>query len=218
MDRLGYSRYGAQGGDWGSLVSRELGFVAPDHVIGIHVNNILGLPVEDGAELTALEQAHVARGQAFRRDGFAYVMLQSTRPQTLAFGLADSPIGLLAWLGEKLMTWSDGPLDREILLTHVMIYWLTGTIASSVRLYAESGALFANIQPSTVPMGVAVAPKDLLPAIRRSAEKSNNIVHWTELPRGGHFAATEVPDLLAADVRSFFGRFRRAEAAHAPVP
>jgi pimeloyl-ACP methyl ester carboxylesterase len=208
MARLGYARYGAQGGDWGSMVSRELGFVDPQHLVGVHLNNLHAPPTDDGAGLTALEQSHLLRAATFRREGMAYVMLQATRPQTLAYGLTDSPVGLLAWLGEKLLTWTDARLDRDVLLTHVMIYWLTSTFASSARLYAEGGAVWGPPVPSTVPMAVAVGPRDLVPAIRRYAEQTNQIVQWTELPRGGHFAALEVPELLVADMRTFFAHFR----------
>ena len=208
MQRLGYERYGAQGGDWGGMVTRELGFVDPHHLVGMHLNNLLAPPTDDGAGLTALEQAHLARAGELQRDGFAYVGMQSTRPQTVAYGLTDSPVGLLAWIGEKLLTWTDAPMDRDALLTHVTIYWLTNTIASSARLYAEGGAVWGTPVPSTLPMAVAVAPKDLLPPIRRYAEPINHIVQWTELPRGGHFAASEVPELLVADMCTFFARFR----------
>jgi microsomal epoxide hydrolase len=144
-------------------------------------------------------------------------MIQSTKPQTLAYGLTDSPAGLLAWIAEKFKEWTDSAsvpedaVDRDQLLTDVTVYWVTGTANSSARLYyefARSGASWGRVEPSTVPTGVAVFPREMAPPIRRFAERSNNIVHWSEFDRGGHFAAMEQPDLLTGDVRDFFRSFR----------
>ena len=144
-----------------------------------------------------------------------YYAIQATRPQTVAYGLTDSPVGQLAWIVEKFGEWTDGGLpdeavDRDQLLTNVTLYWLSGTAGSSARLYYEAGRAGEWGPPatSTVPTGVAVFPREIAPPIRRFAEQSNNIVHWAEFGRGGHFAAMEVPDLLVGDVREFFRQFR----------
>ncbi|HZV48892.1 MAG TPA: epoxide hydrolase [Candidatus Dormibacteraeota bacterium] len=220
MRRLGYERYGAHGGDWGASISREMGLLAPDHVVGLHVTMLLspasGDP-EEMADLTADERRRLEAGARFRRWGSGYYAIQSTRPQTLAYGLTDSPAGLLAWIAEKFKEWTDctdvpeEAVDRDQLLTNVSIYWLTGTVNSSARLYYEfsrSGGSWQRVEPSSVPTGVAVFPREIAPPIRRLAERTNHIVHWSEFDRGGHFAAMEEPDLLVADLRRFFRRFR----------
>ena len=215
MARLGYQRYGAQGGDWGSSISRELGITAPGHIIGVHLNMLIPQVPSDETELTEVEQARVERSRQFRSTGMGYGMIQSTRPQTLAYALTDSPAGQLAWITEKFREWTDGDLpddavDRDQLLTNVTLYWLTGTAGSSARLYFESArsGAWGPPAPSTVPTGVAVFPYEIAPPIRRFAERSNNIVHWSEFDRGGHFAAMEEPDLLVGDVRQFFRPLR----------
>jgi epoxide hydrolase len=222
MGRLGYRRYGAQGGDWGSSISRELGLIVPEHLIGVHLNMLRPHVPDDQADLTDEEKARVETLRRFRSTGSGYGAIQSTRPQTLAYGLTDSPAGQLAWITEKFGEWTDDGLpdqavDRDQLLTNVMLYWLTGTAGSSARLYyeaARSGALGPPVAtgPSssapTVPTGVAVFPREIARPIRRFAELSNNIVHWAEFNRGGHFAAMEAPDLLVGDVREFFRPFR----------
>jgi epoxide hydrolase len=218
MSRLGYARYGAQGGDWGSSISRELGRAAPDRVVGVHLNMLF--PYVRGAEpddLTAVERARLSAVREFQARGSGYFALQSTKPQTLAYGLADSPAGQLAWIAEKFNEWTDGGLpgavDRDQLLTNVTVYWLTGTAGSSARLYYETARARAWGPASWgdgpgVPTGVAVFPKEIAPPIRRFAEQAENIVHWTEFDRGGHFAAMEAPDLLVGDVRDFFRPLR----------
>jgi microsomal epoxide hydrolase len=216
MRRLGYQRYGAQGGDWGSAISRELGLIAPGHLIGVHLN-MLFTPVipDDDADLTDDEKARLDRLRSFRATGSGYAAIQSTRPQTLAYGLTDSPAGQLAWIVEKFGEWTDDGLpheavDRDQLLTNVMLYWLTGTAGSSARLYYEAARTRGSGPPeaSTAPTGIAVFPREIARPVRRFAEQSNNIVHWSELDRGGHFAAMEAPDLLVADVREFFAKLR----------
>lgn len=219
MRRLGYERYGAQGGDVGAGVSPDLGRVDPDHVVGVHVNaatiGFMPFPPLDDAELAQLtdsEKARVARIGEFMAEGFGYAQIQSTRPQTLAYGLTDSPVGQLAWIVEKFKEWTHGTerpedaVDRDRLLTNVMLYWLTGTAGSSGRLYYEGAHSGHWPQPSSVPTGVAIFAEDI--AIRRYAEQSNNIVHWSEFDRGGHFAAMEAPNLLIGDVRKFFRGLR----------
>jgi epoxide hydrolase len=215
MTRLGYQRYGAQGGDWGSSISRELGVSVPEHVIGVHLNMLLPSGSLDLPDLTDVEKRRLDRMRQFRATGTGYSAIQSTRPQTLAYALTDSPAGQLAWIVDKFRDWTDGDLpedavDRDQMLTNVTLYWLTGTAGSSARLYLEaarSGA-WGPPAPSAVPTGVAVFPCEIAPPIRRFAERSNNIVHWSEFDRGGHFAAMEEPDLLIADVREFFRPLR----------
>jgi pimeloyl-ACP methyl ester carboxylesterase len=214
MSRLGYERYGAQGGDVGAQVSPDLGRVDPDRVVGVHVNAAtVGFmpfpPLEDAelAELNDSERARVERIGEYMDDGSGYASIQSTRPQTLAYGLTDSPVGQLAWIVERFQDWTHAELpedavDRDRMLTNVMLYWLTGTAGSSANLYYEVKHSGEWPAPSGVPTGVAVFAEDI--AIRRYAEQSNNIVRWSEFDRGGHFAALETPDLLIADVREFF--------------
>jgi pimeloyl-ACP methyl ester carboxylesterase len=215
MTRLGYQRYGAQGGDWGSAVSRELGIIAPGHVTGVHLTLLLGQGGLNATGLTDVEQARLDRTRQFRATGSGYNAIQSTRPQTLAYGLTDSPAGQLAWIADKFRDWTDGDLpedavDRDQMLTNVSLYWFTGTAGSSARLYFETGrsGWFTRVVPSTVPTGVAVFPEELSPPIRRLAEQANHVVHWSEFDRGGHFAAMEEPDLLVGDVRAFFRALR----------
>jgi microsomal epoxide hydrolase len=213
MALLGYPRYGAHGGDWGSTISRDLGVVDPDHVVGVHLTMLFAAQPRgeaDRTELTDTEQARLRRAEWFTREQSGYFHLQSTRPQTLAYALTDSPVGQLAWIVEKFKEWTDSTdapedaVDRDQLLTNVMLYWLTGTAGSSARLYKEAMMARKPPEKSTTPTGVAVFPHELAPPIRQFAERDNNIVHWTEFDRGGHFAAMEQPDLLVGDVRAFF--------------
>ena len=218
MSRLGYERYAAQGGDLGAVVSPNLGRVDADHVVAVHVNAAsVGFmpfpPLEEAelAELTDSEQARVERIAAFMSDEFGYAQIQSTRPQTLAYGLTDSPVGQLAWIVDKFQSWVHGELpedavDRDAMLTNVMLYWLTRTARSAADIYYEDMHSGEWPAPSKVPTGVAVFAEDI--AIRRYAEQGNNIVSWSEFDRGGHFAALEAPDLLIEDMRKFFRRFR----------
>jgi microsomal epoxide hydrolase len=215
MERLGYQRYGAQGGDWGSSISRELGLIAPGHLIGVHLNMLIPYVRDEPADLTEQERGRLEALRRFQSTGSGYFAIQSTRPQTLAYGLTDSPAGQLAWITEKFGEWTDGGLpdeavDRDQLLTNVTLYWVTGTAGSSARLYYETARSRAWAPPavSAVPTGVAVFPREIAPPIRRFAELSDNIVHWSEFDRGGHFAAMEVPDLLVRDVRAFFRAVR----------
>ena len=164
------------------------------------------------AELTGPEQVRVERIAGFLADEFGYAQIQSTRPQTLSYGLTDSPAGQLAWIVEKFQAWTHGSelpedaVDRDTLLTNVMLYWLTRTAGSSASIYCEDQHSGVWPEPGTVPTGVAVFAEDI--AIRRYAEQGNNIVAWSEFDRGGHFAALEAPDLLVADVRTFFRMLR----------
>jgi microsomal epoxide hydrolase len=218
MARLGYARYGAHGGDWGSRISRDLGVIDPDHVVGVHVTGVPAQPgPEDMATLTEDERSRLDRGSRFRADGAGYAQLQATRPQTLAYALTDSPAGQLAWIVEKFKEWTDSSdtpedaVDRDLLLTNVTLYWVTATAGSSARLYFEAGHTGewgAPPEPSRVPTGVMAFPHEIALPIRRFADRTNNIVQWTEFDRGGHFAAMEEPDLVLGDARTFFRRFR----------
>ena len=223
MHRLGYERYGAQGGDWGAFISPELGRIASTHVVGVHVNAAtmgfipFGLvSPDDLATLNEIEKARLARLNNYMADLNGYFQIQATRPQTLAYGLSDSPVGLLAWIVEKFKEWTDSSrdlpedaVDRDRMLANVTLYWLTGTAGSSARLYYENMHVQSwGQEPGRTPTGVAAFAEDI--AIRRYAEQGNNIVHWSDFDRGGHFAAMEVPDLLVKDVRDFFRALRPA--------
>jgi epoxide hydrolase len=215
MARLGYERYGVQGGDWGAAISREVGRLYPERVIGVHLNLIPGAgatsePTEDElAPLSAGERERtVASWQRFSewlKESQGYAELQSTRPQTLAYALTDSPVGQLAWIAEKFEEWSgDGPIDRDHLLTNVSLYWFTRTAGSAGRIYYERKHSGRPLEPSTTPTALADFPQDNFIPLRHIAEQTNNIVRWTSYPRGGHFPALEVPDLLVTDIRAFF--------------
>ena len=223
MDRLGYARYGVQGGDWGGLIARELGRTHPDRVIGVHLNLLARAHASEepaADELAALDPAERERTlaswqrfQEWEHGRGGYAALQATRPQTLAYALVDSPVGQLAWIAEKFAEWSDprDPVDRDLLLTNVMLYWLTGTAGSAARIYYERdhGAYATTPpEPSLAPTAVAVFPHENFIPLRHIAERTNDIVRWTEYDRGGHFAALEQPELLAADIRAFFGQLR----------
>ncbi len=203
MDRLGYRRYGAQGGDWGSGISRLLGAHAPDRVVGVHVNYLPTPGPPDG--LGDTDRARLDRMTALARDRHPHQWQFRAAPQTIAYALNDSPTGLLAYLAEKFTTWADPatPIPDDVILTDVMLYWLTGTAGSAARLIRESG--FGGPIAYRSPLAVAVLPHDIVQSIRPLAERTNDIRQWTEFPRGGHFAALEVPDLLAADIEKFFG-------------
>jgi pimeloyl-ACP methyl ester carboxylesterase len=217
MLRLGYSWYGAHGGDSGSIVSPELGRIAPEHVVGVHIYANLDPPsltAEEYAALTPAEQARLEATRALLATGSGYGEIQATKPQTLAYALNDSPAGQLAWIVEKFKEWTDpacelpeDAVDRDQLLTNVSLYWLTGTGATSAQLYYESRADPAgSLVRSSVPTGIAVFPYD--PAIRGWLDRLHTIVHWSEFDRGGHFAAMEVPDLLVGDLRAFYRKLR----------
>ncbi|WP_329522054.1 epoxide hydrolase family protein [Spirillospora sp. NBC_01491] len=214
MRRLGYERYGAQGGDFGSIISPELARAEPDRVAGVHVNALVTTPSRDPADLEGLSEAELARMagiERWHRELSGYAMIQGTRPQTLAYALVDSPVGQLAWYADWYAGHGDkiGALDRDTILTAVTVSWLTGTAGSSARLYRESAAAWGPApEPSPVPVGVAVFAGDS--TVRRFAERAHRVTRWTEFDSGGHFAALEVPDLLVADVRAFFAGLRRS--------
>ncbi|WP_345633997.1 epoxide hydrolase family protein [Rugosimonospora acidiphila] len=207
MSRLGYDRYGAQGGDWGSPISRSLGNLAPDRVVGVHLNYLPTPPPANEEGLSDDDRDRVAQLRAYQGAQPAFRVLQSTRPQTLAYALTDSPVAELAWLTEAFNEWAapDAPITADRLLTTASLYWLTRTGGSAARLHRESAV---GPLPCPVPVGVAVFPHDITLAVRSLAERAYSIVHWSEFDRGGHFAAMEAPDLLASDVRAFFEKLR----------
>jgi epoxide hydrolase len=222
MERLGYSRYGAQGGDLGAMISPELGRVAPDRVAGVHLNAAsVGFipfgPVDSSvmAELTDREKVSLTKIEKFTTDQWGYNALQSTRPQTLAYGLTDSPVGQLAWIVEKFKEWTDeakelpeDAVDRDQLLADVTLYWLTRTAGPSAQIYYENMHSLSWTPPERSPVPTAVANFAQDVAIRRFGEPANNIVRWTDFDRGGHFAAMETADLLVDDIREFFRGLR----------
>ena len=218
MARLGYPRYGAQGGDWGSYVSQFIARQDPEHCVGVHLNFLFATPPDAQAlqDMNEEETAIWAAFQHYVHEESGYAQIQSTKPETLGYALVDSPLGLLAWIAEKFRTWTDcegrieNAVSRDALLTNVMVYWLTGTGGSSGRLYREtrSSEVFGPQPFLKTPVGHAAFPAEVVRCPRRWAERSYNIVHWTDMPRGGHFAALEQPGLLVEDVRSFFRRFR----------
>ena len=214
MQRLGHARYGAQGGDWGSAVTRAIGAQDPDHCAGIHITLAMGSKPQPADPPTPEDQRALQGLAHYQAWDNGYSRQQATRPQTLAYGLADSPAGQAAWILEKFWAWTDhggDPLNllgRDELLDNVMLYWVSNTAASSARLYWES---FGQRLPLTVqvPTGVAVFPKEIVTPVRRWMEADfPNIQHWTEMPRGGHFAAFEQPALFVDDVRRFFRTLR----------
>ena len=215
MSRLGYSRWVAQGGDWGSAVTSALGVARPAGLAAIHVNMPLVYPrAEQLNDLTTAEQAAVAALAQHRDSGMGYSALQSTRPQTLAYGLADSPVGQAAWIYEKMWAWTDhrgqpeDVLSFDEMLDNIMLYWLPGTAASSARLYWESFASFRTTRID-MPVGVTIYPREIFRPSRRWAERvMANIIHWSEADRGGHFAAWEQPEAFVGQIRDCFRQMR----------
>lgn len=215
MDRLGYAKFGLQGGDAGAIIGPEIGRIAPDKVLGIHINAAtMGFipfgPIseEDLASFNEREKVRVQRLQRFMAEHFAFNAVQSMRPQALAYGISDSPAGLLAWTSELFTSFGDrvDAVALDDFLTNFMVYWVTGTAASSVRLYYEAShdpQAWAPKANSGVPTGVAVFGFDEVP-IRRYGEDSNTIVRWDEYDVGGHYAVLEVPEVWTGSVREFF--------------
>ena len=215
MARLGYARYGAQGGDWGSMISSQLAVLDPEHMVGLHLNMVLGIP--DDTPLSDTEQADMASTTEFTQTGSAYQQIQGKNPQTLGYGLSDSPAGLAGWIVEKFHHWThhpDGDLEtavtREQLLANLTIYWVTETINSSTRLYFESQATrrFPPFDRVEVPTGCAVFPGEIIRMPQTWARNLYNVTHYRRYDRGGHFAALEEPDLFINDVRDFFRTVR----------
>jgi epoxide hydrolase len=215
MQRLGYDRWVAQGGDWGSAVTTTIGVIKPPGCAAIHVNMPLIYPgPEDMADMTEKEQSAVKALQYYQEWDSGYSKQQATRPQTLGYGLVDSPVGQAAWIYEKMWAWTDNRgapedvLSMDEMLDNIMLYWLPGAAASSARLYWESFGSFGSVLLS-IPVGVSIYPKEIFRASRRWAEKHmTNIIHWNELDKGGHFAAWEQPALYVSEIRDCFRKVR----------
>ena len=216
---LGYQRFGAAGGDGGSVIAQLLGVHHPDSVLGVHLTDLgFTIAFAQFPDLSEAEQRYFGELQSWSMQEGAYAMVQGTKPQTLAFGLNDSPVGFAAWIIEKFRTWSDcdGRLEniytKDELLTNVMLYWLNGPTARSVSYREEftSPSLAPNQQVG-VPSALAVPPKDLGPIMPRELAERNltDLRRYTVLPHGGHFAAMEYPDVVAQDVRAFFADLPR---------
>jgi microsomal epoxide hydrolase len=218
MARLGYERYGAQGGDWGAMISATLAKVDEAHVAGLHSNMLLAFPANAGElTLTETEAADLAAAGEFMQRGSAYQEIQGKNPQTLGYGLTDSPAGLAGWIVEKFYAWTDNngnPEDavtRDQILTNLTVYWVTNTINSSVRLYCESrrtdrfGPMGERVN---VPTAGAVFPREMFRIPEAYAAEAFNLQRYTRFDRGGHFAALEEPDLLVDDIRAFFEEVR----------
>jgi pimeloyl-ACP methyl ester carboxylesterase len=216
MDRLGYTRYGAQGGDWGSAVTTSIGAQDPVHCAGIHITLAMASAPKTNGEPTPEEARALAGIKHYADWDSGYSKQRSTRPQTVAYGLTDSPAGQAAWILEKFWAWTDcdghpeNVLGRDELLDNLMLYWVTATAASSARLYWQSfGAGRRAIHQVNVPTGVAVFPKEIVTPVRRWMEgRYTDIRHWSEMPKGGHFAAFEQPELFVGDVRAYFRKLR----------
>ena len=214
MSDVGYSRYGAQGGDWGAAVTTALGSIDGGGCAAIHLNMPLGRPGPDDKPTSDGEARAIEAITHYQRWDSGYSKQQATRPQTLGYGLTDSPAAQAAWILEKFWAWTDcnghpeNALDRDEMLDNIMLYWLNGTATSSARLYWES---FGSFRPNPVPVptGIAAFPKEILPSSPRwCAPIYPNVTHWTDMDRGGHFAAFEQPDLFVEDVRRFFATVR----------
>ncbi len=219
MEGLGYSRYGAQGGDWGAIATSWLGLDDSEHCAGVHLNMVVATPPEgdDMQGLSERETEALAAMAEFMEEGAGYQAIQGTRPQTLGYGLNDSPAGLAAWIVEKFHAWSDcdgrveNRFSKDQLLANITLYWVTGSITSSTRLYCETrraGRFGALPEKIKVPTGCAIFPRELFRPPRRWAEAAYNVVHWSEMNSGGHFAAMEEPAALVEDMRTFFRQLR----------
>ena len=217
MTRLGYDSYFAQGGDWGSAITTAIGMQNLGPCAGIHLNMVSAAPSEEAKNNpTERDKQAFAGGQYYNEWGAGYSKQQATRPQTLGYGLADSPMGQAAWIMEKFYEWTDcdghpeNALTREEMLDNVMFYWLTSSGASSARLYWESfGSAFGAGNKVEVPTGASIFPKEIVATPRSWAEgRFSNIVYWNELEKGGHFAAFEQPEQFVSEVRNCFRLMR----------
>lgn len=222
MQELGYQKFGAQGGDWGASISTRMAFVQPDKVTGLHLNYIPGsyhpYTGPETRALSATEQQFLKDAERWLEEEGGYDHVQATYPQTAAYGLNDSPAGLLAWILEKLRSWSDcngnveSRFTKDEILTHITLYWVTQTIHASMRLYyevARNARLAFKLGESVkVPTGVAHFALEAPAAPREWVERGYNLQHWSDFPRGGHFAAMEEPELLAKDIQDFFRQLR----------
>ena len=213
MDRLGYSRYGIQGGDWGSTIARDMACQAPTHVIGLHLNLLFADPPNPEAIATTMSELERRRFSYFQREESSYFNLQASRPQTLAYALTDSPVGWLGWVIDKFQMLTDNngdfltAVDRDTFLTDVTLYWVTGTVGSAMRIYREnrlSGEESAQLPHLEIPVAYADFPKEVFATPLSWIKQTYNVVQYTKMPRGGHFAALEQRDLLVEDMRKFF--------------
>ncbi len=212
MARLGYDRYVAQGGDWGSAVTTAVGARDPEHCTAIHLTLAMGSRPTEAPDTP--EELHALERVKYYRDwDSGYSTQQRSRPQTVGYGLADSPAGQAAWILEKFWAWTDcdghpeNVLSRDEMLDNVMLYWVTGSATSSARIYWESFG--RGTRPTvTIPTGFAVYPKEIVPPVRKWVEQTYDVQYWAEYDKGGHFAAFEVPGTFVADLREFFRRFR----------
>ena len=225
MSRLGYRRYVAQGGDWGALVTREIALADPEHVVAVHVNSSFTIPPRnlDLDTLDATDRERVRAMKVYDREWSGYRHIQATRPRTLAYALTDSPVGQLAWIVEKFFEWTDSSLrpedavDRDHMLAIVSLYWLTRTAGSAADLYYEAAHTRLTDGRPLPPMGVSIFSQDKPLPIRALAEASADVVSWRDHEQGGHFAAMEQPETLAADIRDFVRPFRTGAAFRAPT-
>ncbi|HVS41424.1 MAG TPA: epoxide hydrolase [Candidatus Dormibacteraeota bacterium] len=215
---LGHRRFAAQGGDWGAYMVTRLALDRPELLCGIHLNLLAMAGTPDPAAPTPEEARHLDEVQHWQREERAYFSIQGTKPQTLAYGLTDSPVGLLAWIVEKFRTWTDRgggdepAIHPDVILTNVMLYWVTGAINSSFWPYVDrlhGGWRIGADDRVRVPTGYAAFPREITRPPRSLAEQRYDIVHWTEMERGGHFAALEQPEALAADILAFLRPLRR---------
>jgi epoxide hydrolase len=224
MDRLGYSRYGIQGGDWGSTIAQDIARTAPAHVIGLHLNLLYAAPPsqEAIAQMSDLERR---RFSFFQRGESSFFNLQASEPQTLAYALTDSPVGWLAWMVDKfqILTDNDGDflaaVDRDTFLTDVTLYWVTDTVGSAMRIYREdriSREQAAPLPKLETPVAYADFPKEVYATPLSWIKQTYDVVQYTKMPRGGHFAALEQPDLLLDDIRKFFAKVYQKYAEIAP--
>ena len=212
MARLNYPRYFAQGGDWGAVVTSHIGRRDPEHCLGIHLNMVTVPPDPNASDLTDIELSALAGWQFYQESDSGYSKQQATRPQTLGYGLVDSPSGQAAWIVEKFYQWMDcqghpeNVVSRDELLDDIMVYWLNGAGASSARLYWESfGGAAGNSLPADVPMGATIFPQEIFRTSQRFASAVyKNIVFWRDKDNGGHFAAFEQPDVFVSEIRDCF--------------
>jgi pimeloyl-ACP methyl ester carboxylesterase len=208
MSALGYPRFAVQGGDWGASIATRLGFAHPERLLGIHLNLLMVPRNPDGVAESPEEAAYLAQLRHFLKEESGYQWIQGTKPQTLAYGLSDSPAGLAAWIAEKFRSWSDEPIGRDDLLTNVSLYWFTGAIGSSFWPYyarMHQGWPIPAGATVDVPVGYAEFPKEILSAPRSIAQQTyTRIERWTKMKKGGHFAALEQPEALAGEIRAFF--------------
>ncbi|KHK91232.1 epoxide hydrolase family protein [Novosphingobium malaysiense] len=216
MRRLGYSRWFAQGGDWGAIITTTMGGQAPEGLAGIHTNMPVARPTREDYADTSPEVAEAkAAGEKYKTFDSGYSAIQSTRPQTIGYALVDSPVALAGWIYEKMWSWTDNqgsPLDAlsmDAILDNVMLYWLPANGASAARLYWESFGAIGKSGPVLLPAGVSTFPREITKAPRKWAERIlQNLVYWNDAPRGGHFAAWEQPQIFVEEVRKCFALMR----------